>query len=460
MLFALCVRKVIVVSGWVAPGFESVQQCFESNGELLGKGGGAYSAFVSGIPVVDIWAGSKRPGVAWDADTAAVIFSATKGLASLCAQILVDRGELDLDAPIGDYWPEFATNGKQSALVRHIPLHSLGVLGLPGHEHILSWHGDGWDDYDAIARALASATPRWVPGEKHAYHAVTFGWLIGEIVKRVSGVSIGTFFDKEVAQPLGLDIFIGTPAQRHDRVAKVYGLSADGLPKWLSAFHESTVEKSRDPREMYGEAFLGNGVTSGLEMLDGFFDKPEVLGAELPFGGASATARSLAKLFALLANGGELDGIRLVSQQSIEQFSKVQSNLPDELAKTLDLPFLLRGSLTKPVPRSLGFMGNAVNNPMMGDFFGPFASSRGVQGLGGQVAFFDAENAVAAAFVRSDPALIDTMHDKVTAELYRSLVARGALRAPLPKVGLGSQLARRVGSRLMTGIQRKASAVV
>lgn len=446
------------MSGEVVPGYERVQQVFEREAGLLGLGGGAYAAYVDGRPVVDVWAGEKRPGVPWDRDTTTVLFSATKGLAGLCMQILYDRGELDVEAPIAKYWPEFAANGKAAALVKHIPLHSLGVLGLPGSAQILSWQGNGWDDYDGIATALASATPSWEPGTKHGYHAVTYGWLAGELIRRISGVTVGQFFDKEVAQPLALDTRIGTPLSMQDNVAHVYGLSAAGLPKSMAKFHAQVIEKSKDPNEMYGEAFLGDGINSGIAELEQFFRRPEILSAELPFGGATSSARSMAKLFSLLANGGDLDGVHLLSKESIEFFSRVVGNARDELSATLDLPWMLRSGLNKPMPRTLGFMGNQVGNPVVGDLFGPNPRSCGVQGLGGQVAFFDPDNNVSGAFVRSDSAIVDTLYRQVTESLYECLADNGALRTPLPTLSGRAQLGHRLGGRYMRRVQRRANA--
>lgn len=444
------------MGGWVAPGYEQVQQVFVENADLLGRGGGAYAAYVGGIPVVDLWAGTKRPGVAWDVDTTTVLFSATKTLASMCSQILYDRGLIDFDAPVSEYWPEFATNGKERALLRHIPLHSVGVMGLPGSEDILSWHtGKGWDRYEEIEAALASAAPHWEPGTKHGYHAITFGWLIGAIVRRVSGVSIGQFFDKEIAQPLGLDIHIGTPASALENVAQVYNLSSAGMPKGMAGLHERMVEATADPNTLYGQAFLGDGKRSGLEGMGEFFSNPEVLAAELPFGGGTSSARSLAKLFAALANGGELDGTRIFDKAGIERFAKVEGNAIDELARSQQFPLLMRAAANKPTPRSLGFMGNQLGNPAMGDFFGPNPNARGAQGLGGQVAFFDADNNVGAGFVRSDPALIDTLQAKVTAALYAALEANGSLVKALPAVPVTKKVVTRLANSYTTKMQRK-----
>src|SRR5690349_12171185 len=175
----------------VEPGYEPVRDLFLREKGSLGIGGGAYCAYVDGRPVVDLWAGQAREGEPWTADTSTILMSATKGFAAMCAQVLVDRGQLDLDAPVATYWPEFAQNGKEGVLVRHVLLHTAGVFGYEGQSDVTRLDGSGWDSYDAIAAGFAAAAPEWEPGSRHGYHALSVGWLLGEIVKRASGRSLG-----------------------------------------------------------------------------------------------------------------------------------------------------------------------------------------------------------------------------------------------------------------------------
>ncbi len=177
---------------YVAAGFEPAREAFGQGATDLGDGGGAFCAYVEGVPVVDLWGGTARPGQPWESDTRAVLMSLTKGLAALCVQILVDRGQVDVDAPVSAYWPEFAASGKEKVLVRHVLTHTAGVLSFPGEPELLGLDGTGWDDYDAIADGLAAATPSWEPGTRFGYHALTFGWLLGEIIRRVSGRRVGS----------------------------------------------------------------------------------------------------------------------------------------------------------------------------------------------------------------------------------------------------------------------------
>ena len=189
----------------------------------LGGGGGAFCAYVDGECVVDVWAGAAAPGRAWERDTRAVVMSSTKGLTALCAHLLEDRGELDLDAPVTRYWPEFGCLGKEPTTVRQLLSHQSGAIGLPGSDDLLSWDGRGWSDTVAIAAGVARGAPAWEPGTRHGYHGVTFGWLVGELVRRISGTSLGTFFEAEVARPLGVagSVSIGTPPAELGSVATV-----------------------------------------------------------------------------------------------------------------------------------------------------------------------------------------------------------------------------------------------
>ena len=199
------------VNGFVAPGFERVGEMLGAGATLtlgererradLGEGGGAFSAFVDGECVVDIWTGVAGPdGRAWEEDTRAVIMSSTKGLTALCAHILEDRGELDLDAPVARYWPEFGQAGKSATTVRQLLSHQSGAIGRARRRQVaVGGTGAAGTTREAIAAAIAGGEPAWEPGTRHGYHGVTFGWLVGELVRRISGQSLGAFFEAEVA---------------------------------------------------------------------------------------------------------------------------------------------------------------------------------------------------------------------------------------------------------------------
>jgi CubicO group peptidase (beta-lactamase class C family) len=418
----------------VQPGYEPVRAAFEAGAGTFGRGGGAYCAYVDGKPVVDLWGGVARPGSPWEAGTTTVIMSATKGLAALCVQILVDRGQLDLDAPVSTYWPEFGQHGKESTLVRHVMLHTAGVLGFEGQTDVIRFDGSGWDDYAAIAEGFASAVPEWEPGTKHGYHALSFGWLAAEIVRRASGRSIGTFFQEEVAGPLGLECWIGTPDAELSRVAFVHKASIDHLPGPMRKAVLASETLARTTDSLTGRAFLGGNGTSGIDELERIFNNPSVLRAEFPAGGGTSTARALARVWAVQALGGSLDGVRLLSPESVERWGRVETNTPDVLMAEIPLPRML-ASKEAPVPRTLGYLGNGVM-PGLGHRFGPNPEAYGAEGLGGQFGFADPRSRISVGYVRSDLAVVDVLQPRLTRLVYECAARLGhdVHPVPVPKV--------------------------
>jgi CubicO group peptidase (beta-lactamase class C family) len=416
----------VVVEGTVAPEFEPVRDAFNTLTGALGQGGGAFSVFLEGKPVVDLWAGSARPGQPWAKDTLTVVASATKGLAALCVQILVDRGLIDPDAPVGQYWPEYATNGKEDTLVRHVLIHTAGLLGAPDLTKIVTWDGDGegWRDLDAITQTLAAAPPTWPPGTKHGYHAITFGWLVGELVRRVSGMTLGRFYAKEVAGPLGLDTFIGTPISEHHRVAKMYDTDPTTLPPEGVMMLEITKALAANPDKLTGLAFVADGKVSPLDCAPDLALTPGWLQAEIPASNCTTTARALAKPYALLSMGGTLDGVRLLSPEAVALFDHEVLSAPDALFEDLDFPGaeLIAGV---PVSRTLGYF---RATPPAGQLpaFGPSDRAYGAMGLGGQVSFCDPEHQVAAAFVRSQLDLTPAVSTALVDVFYQCLLGTSA----------------------------------
>ena len=380
------------VEGFVASGFERVAELLGQGAIVnvggrertadLGAGGGAFAAFVDGERVVDVWAGFARPQQPWAEDTRAVVMSATKGLTTLCAHVLSDRAQLDLDLPVVAYWPEFGAAGKEGTTVRQMLSHQSGAIGLPEPARILSWDGAGWDDTVAIAAALASASPSWVPGSKHGYHGVTFGWLIGELVRRVSGKSLGTFFREEVALPLGLECDIGTPLERQGTVAKVI--------EWThSTSHRGTLT-AIDPDSRAGRSVLagpeGNLFADqhGAPRFADFMNLSAVQGAEIGALGATATARGLARLYAALAQGEDL-----VSRASVDDFREEQVCGRDAV---MGVPTRWAVGYTREAPALV---------PGAPRQHGPNDEAFGHMGAGGQIGFADPVAGVGCGFVRS-----------------------------------------------------------
>jgi len=409
------------VKGFVAPGFDRVAETLGAGATLtlgdrerradLGDGGGAFCAFVEGECVVDVWAGVAGPsGRSWEEGTRAVIMSSTKGMTTLCAHILEDRGELDLDAPVTRYWPEFGQAGKAATTVRELLSHQSGAISVPGADRLLSWDGRGWEDSEAIAAAIAGGEPAWEPGTRHGYHGVTFGWLVGELVRRISGQSLGRFFEAEVTGPLGVACSIGTSAAALPSVATV--MEFPMKPGTQSAL------RAIDPDSKSGRAVLAGAHGSmfadeqGRPRFADFMNTPDVLAAEIGALGATATARALARTYAALAGGEDL-----VSRASVERFRTEQvcgrdavMGVPTRWAVgySLEPPALVPGA-----------------PPMHGPNDGAF----GHMGAGGQIGFADPTAHVACGFVRNhlENQALPLMGACLVDVLYSCLGAKGAV---------------------------------
>ena len=283
-----------MVDGTCDPRFAGVQEAFEVNFAERGEVGAAVCVTVEGETVVDLWGGVADPGTgrAWEKDTLTQVWSCTKGMVSLCAHLLAARGELDIDAPVASYWPEFAAAGKEDIPVRWLLTHQAGLAALD--EPIPD---GGLADWDLVVGRLAAQAPQWEPGTTHGYHALTFGHLIGEVIRRVSGRSVGQFLRDEITGPLDLDLWIGLPAEHHHRVAT--NLSAEPAPDApLPRFYEAALT---DPDSLAHKVMMN----SGGYLFPGATNTPAIWSAEIPSVNGMANARSLAGLYRPLALGGE-----------------------------------------------------------------------------------------------------------------------------------------------------------
>ncbi|MFT7645560.1 MAG: CubicO group peptidase (beta-lactamase class C family) [Candidatus Poriferisodalaceae bacterium] len=287
----------VPVHGSVAPGWEPVAEEFRLNFAQRNEVGASVSITHDGERVVDLWGGhvavaaerrgTFEPGEAtWNEDTMVTVFSCTKGAVALSAHLLADRGELDLDAPVAEYWPEFATNGKEKVVVSQMLSHSAGVPAI--REPLERGLCTNWD---AMCDALAAEAPWWEPGTRNGYHMLTFGWTAGEFVRRVSGQSLGEFFSAEVAGPAGADFHIGLDEDQHHRVSNVI---AHRPPKGA-------------PHSEFTQALLANRDSlQNLAWLNsGGFDanSPACWKGEIGGGGGIGNGRSLADLYASAAQG-------------------------------------------------------------------------------------------------------------------------------------------------------------
>ncbi|MGW1875906.1 serine hydrolase domain-containing protein [Streptomyces sp. NPDC001975] len=362
------------INGEVAAGFEGVREAFAANFGQRGDVGAAVCVYRDGRPVVDLWGGVADPdtGRPWERDTLQLVYSATKGVTATVAHLLAQRGELDLDAPVAAYWPEFAVNGKAEIPVRWLLSHRAGVVTVEPPVPLaaaLRWQ--------PMVDALAAQRPEWEPGTAHGYHGRTFGWLVGEVIRRVSGRTPGRYFAEEVAGPLGLDFFIGLPAAERGRVSRmVYpkpevDLSTVPLDLVPPEVRE-LVAALQDPDSLSNRAFA---VTDPVEI---DFNSAEVQAAELPASNGIGTARALARMYAALI--GEVDGVRLFTPETL-------ASAAAEQAAGVDKVIML------PIRYGSGYMLPVETNPMTG----PHAF--GHPGRGGSLAFADPEHGIAFGYV-------------------------------------------------------------
>ena len=363
------------VTGRCTSEFSTVCDAFVDNFKQRHEVGASVCVNVGGETVVDLWGGrvADEPTAAqWNDDTISIVYSCTKGATALCAHMLIDRGQLDLHAPVAEYWPEFAANGKERATVEMMLTHSVGVPAL--REPLKD---GGYYDWNYMCERLAAERPFWEPGTRNGYHMMTFGWVVGELVRRASGRSLGTFFREEVAEPLDLDFWIGLPAVHRPRVARMiqWTPTADG------------------PAMPFTKALLADrNSIQFLSLLNAGghrADSPEAYAAELGGGGGIANARALAGMYTPLANGGEHNGVRLLSADHIVRMREISvATLED-------------ATLLVPTRFGLGFMRSMDNRHRPTGHMETMllgAGAFGHAGAGGSVGFADPSEALAFGY--------------------------------------------------------------
>lgn len=365
-------------AGTVEPGFEGVREAF-AEAQAKDEGGAQLCVYRDGRKVVDLWAGrdkvNDRP---YTENTLTVLMSCTKGAVATCANMLADRGLLDIDAPVSRYWPEFAQAGKEKVRVRHLLNHS---VGLSGYDPAFGITARDMLDWDTATSALARMAPLWEPGTAYSYHAITYGFLVGEVIRRISGKSCGRFFADEIARPLGLELWIGLPADQEHRVAPHFAGAPQIKPEqWPAILQAAGID-------------LETGLT--LTLLETFKVTDDAIftvmnarpghEAEVPAGNGIGNARSLAKMYAAII--GEVDGIRLLSAGAMERAREPQTA---SLAAPGDLGKLVR---VEPQRLALGFELARAPEPMLGP------GSFGHAGAGGRMGFAHPESGVAVAYV-------------------------------------------------------------
>lgn len=316
--------REIEIQGEYESRFEPVVNLMRKQIKQYG-GGAAAALFIEGKPVVDIWAGpARKDGTPWQRDTMSVCYSGTKGIASTAIHMLATDGLIDYEASVADYWPEFGCNGKQKITVRQLLSHQAGLHKIV---HLVEKLTDILD-WDLIVSRLAKTEPDFHPGTANAYQAVTFGWLVGELIRRVSGLTVSEFIAQRIVKPLNLDgLYIGEADTQMDRIADFVGLpelQRHGAKPLDTDYRVPFWVRSKQLRDL-GRRGLTPRHAKEL------FSHPSFWKACLPAMNGVATARSLAKMYAPLAMGGELDGVRLVSQEVIRKASEVQTKRADRV---------------------------------------------------------------------------------------------------------------------------------
>ena len=382
----MTVRKLtsrrVHLDGRIHPDFQAVERALR---DKLSKypGGAAVCVYHRGEKVVDLWGGLKDDqGTRWQQDTMAPSFSTTKGVAATLLHIYADRGLIDYDARVADYWPEFARAGKESITVRQVLCHQSGLY----HIRQMIDHVDRMLDWEHMIEAIENTEPAHRPGERTGYHGLTFGFLVGEIIQRVTGKKFSSLVQSEIARPLKLDgLFIGTPEKEIPRAAKLL-------------FPESTQKLSRTRLGHYLEVYASGmsaalrrlGIDSDLSSIfdalaprgisDFDFGSPESLRVAIPAGNGLFTARSLARLYAVLAAGGEMDGVRLVSEETMARATTLQK----PSGRHSVIPFDMRWRL--------GYHGVATTRGFPKRAFGHF-------GFGGSGAWGDPDRDLSVALI-------------------------------------------------------------
>jgi len=349
------------IQGHCTESFKPVEQAFQTNFDSFNELGAAVCVYHNGVKAVDLWGGYKDSERAkpWEENTIVCMMSVGKAMAALCVHKLIDDGKLDPQDPVANYWPEFAQSGKEKLSVQHLLAHHAGLIypDLPPGTSLL--------DHEAVVRALAKQAPEWPPGTKGAYHSATYGSLIGELVRRISGVSVGTYFAENLARPLNAEYTIGVDEPQLNTVATVV-TNPDNL----------TLNAINDQGTPIGRAWRSFGGMSQEKVNSEYFRT-----TEFPSANGHGNARGVARIYAMLVEGGVLDRVRIYSEETISNMRREQWWEPCGL---LDVPFRMAS----------GFLlndGEALR-------LGPGKSTFGMPGVGGSIGFGDPERRLAFSY--------------------------------------------------------------
>jgi CubicO group peptidase (beta-lactamase class C family) len=346
-----------------------LEPLFQENFELFGELGAAVSVWQNGKPLVDLYggfcdAGREKP---WTADTVVLVWSATKGIGSACVLHALQQQKIELNRPVAEFWPEFGQAGKDKITLGQLLSHQVGLCGLDHRVDVL--------DYDGVIRALEAQAPLWPAGTGHGYHARTFGFLLDELIRRITGKTLSEYWQENFAGPLELDFWIGLPEEQNSRVATIYAAKS-GKPPEPAQFYRELVTSGTLARKTFTSPY-------GLNVISKMND-PTIRAQPIVSFGGIGSASALAKFYSMLANGGELDGQTFFCAKTIEWMT---STLSDGIDRVFQIPTAFPA----------GFMKDSRDAARR--MFGPSATSFGHPGAGGSHAFADPEKKIAFAYV-------------------------------------------------------------
>ena len=348
---------------------QRLKPLFQENFEKLGELGAAVSIWQNGKPLIDLYggfcdAGREKP---WTADTLVLVWSATKGIGSACVLHALQRQKVELNRRVAEFWPEFGQADKDKITLGELLSHQAGLCALDQRVGVL--------DYDGVIRALEAQTPLWAPGTAHGYHARTFGFLLDELMRRITGKTLSEYWKENFAEPLELDFWIGLPENENSRVATIYAAKS-GRPPQPAKFYRDLVTPGTLARRTFTSPY-------GLNVISKMNDPHIRAQPNVSFGGIGS-ASALAKFYSVLANGGELNGQIFSSPETIRRMTTT-------LSDGVDCVFQIQTAF------SAGFMKDSRDAARR--MFGPSATSFGHPGAGGSHAFVDPENKIAFAYV-------------------------------------------------------------
>lgn len=386
----------VTIEGRCAPRFAPLKDVLRTHFREASELGAAVAVYVDGEPVVDLWAGDvdNRRSAPWREDTLVNLFSTTKGMVAAMALRLVAEGRLSLQRPVADYWPEFAQAGKGNIPVKWLLTHRSGLPALRATLPDAALY-----EWDTMCNALAAETPWWEPGTRHGYHPVTFGWLIGEVIRRVSGMRVGEFWQQAFAKPLALDLYIGVPEAEQARIARMSKPVADPSNLEAVSFMQRMLS---DPLGITARAFANPmSIATGS-------NTPEWRSAEIPAANGHGTARAVARFYAALAGDGSVDGVEVLPRD-ILKYCRQEESAGADAVLGIDTRF------------SCGFM-LSQNRPLAS--FGPGRNSFGHPGAGGSLGFADPDRRIAFGYAMNRMGahtLLDPRAARLVDALYRCL---------------------------------------